>query len=397
MAAVAVQNRPAMAPLQMQGVAVPAGIVDVNAFRERTRRHIQQEKALTYSGQSGDIVELRKSDILAGITVRFSGTVTITPGTGTVASTARWPYDFIKAARFTANGASNLINTSGLKLKLRDIQKHGDLTDRGVQQTIGGVVRNQGTLAKATEVWGVGSNTYALANGSYSVDLEWHVPVAEDMIDLAGAIFLQTSTADLTLALDYAPLTDLFVTTGNGTVALTGGFQVLTTKFSIPVVEGGIVVPDLSAFHSMIQSRVANGLATGENELRLVGQGSGKALIRLSYQLWNGAGTASAPVPMTAANFGVQSWRYATNETPDQFIDGTHMRIAQERFYNSDVGGYWGFGTHEFSREDSWRDVVDLGTTAEFRLVTNLQTALTLASPALEYVMETAYVAGQGA
>jgi hypothetical protein len=386
-----------MSPLQMQGVAVPSGIVDVNAFRERTRRHVQQERAFSYTGQSGDIVELRKSDILAGITVRFTGTVTITPGTGTVASTARWPYDFIKAAKFTANGASNLINVSGLKLKLRDIQKHGDLTDRGVQQTIGGVVRNQGTLAKATEAWGVGSNTSALANGAYPVDLEWHVPVAEDMVDLAGAIFLQTATADLTLALDYAPLTDLFVTTGNGAVTLTGGFQVLTTKFSIPVVEGGIIVPDLSAFHSMIQSRVANGLASGENELRLVGQGAGKALIRLAYQLWNGAGTASAPVPMTAANFGLQAWRYATNETPDQFIDGTHMRITQERFYNSDVGGYWGFGTHEFSREDSWRDVVDLGTTAEFRLVTTLQTALALASPALEYVMETAYVAGQGA
>jgi hypothetical protein len=271
-----------------------------------------------------------------------------------------------------------------------------------VVQTIGGVSRNQGTLAKATESWGVGSNTSALAGGSYPVDLEWHVPVAEDMVDLAGAIFLQTATADLTLALDYGTLpqggsltSDLFTLTGNGAVSLTGGFQVLTTKFSIPVVENGIVVPDLSSFHSIIQSRVANGLANGENELRLVGQGAGKALIRLTYQLWNG--NPAAPVPMTAANFGPQMWRYATNETPDQFIDGTHMRLTQERFYNSDVGGYWGFGTHEFSREDSWRDVVDLGTTAEFRLVTNLQTGLVLSNPALEYVLETIYTAGQGA
>src|SRR3954471_13423136 len=104
-------TQPTGAPVRyMQGIAVPAESVNPSEFFARTRRHIQQEKALSYTGQSGDVVELRKSDILSSIQIRFTGTVTVTPGSGTVASTARWPYDFIKAARFTANGASNIIN-----------------------------------------------------------------------------------------------------------------------------------------------------------------------------------------------------------------------------------------------------------------------------------------------
>lgn len=384
--------------VNMQGNLVPAERVDPDAFRARTRRHIQQEDRWTYDPNAvGKVVELRKSDILAGITIRFSGVLNVAPGTGTVASTARWPYDFIAAAKFQANGASNLINVSGLKLKVRDVQKHADLTDRGVQQTVGGVPRSQGTLARSTESWGVGSNTTGLGAGNYNVELEWFVPVAEDMRDLVGAIFLATSTADLTLEINYAPLSQLFVTTGNGAASFTSGtFSVITHKFSIPVVDSGIVVPDLSMFHSMVQSRTTN-IGTGVNEPRLVGQGAGKALVRLTQQLWNGAGTATAPVPLNASNFGLLAWRYATNETPDQIIDGQAMRYLQERLYNCDVGGVWGFMTHEFASEDSWRDVVDLGTTSDLRTVVEVLPAVTLNSPALEYVMETVYYAGQGA
>ena len=124
-------------------------------------------------------------------------------------------------------------------------------------------------------------------------------------------------------------------------------------------------------------------------------QGAGKALLRLFYQHYNGAGTTAAPLAMTAANFGVQAWRYATNETPDQWIDGTQMRIAEERRYNSDVGGLWGVGCHEFASENTFRDVVDLGTTSELRLVTNINNSVALASPAVEYCLETVYAAGQ--
>lgn len=389
MPATATASQPMIA---MQGIAIPAQSVNEHLFKQLTRRHTQQEASRTFNGQTGDIFELRKSDILAGITIRFVGKLVVTGGT--ISTTARWPYDLLKSVKFAANGATNLINVSGLKLKIRDLQKHGDLTDRGVQNTVGGVVRNQGTLARAHESWGVGSQTTGITAGTYDVDLEWFVPVAEDMVDLTGAIFLQTASADLTLALDYAQPAELFVN-GTGTPALTGAFQITTHKFSIPVGgDGQIVVPELDSFHSLIQSRWTS-LSNAENEIRITGQGAGKALLRLSYQLYNGAGTASAPVPMTATNFGLQAWRYATNETPDQIVDGTQMRALCERRYNADLGGVWGVGVHEFASENTFRDTVDMGSTAELRLITTINSAVSLASPAIEYVLETVYGAGQ--
>jgi hypothetical protein len=377
----------------MQGIAIPAQSVNPEAFKALTRRHTQQEGTKAYSSAAapaGDVFLLRKSDILAGITIRFTGQMVVT---GTVSTTARWPYDFLKAVRFTANGASNLINVSGLKLKIRDVMKNDDLTDRGVTQTVAGVSRTQGTLARATETWGVGSATAGVAAGTYPIELEWFVPVAEDMKDLTGAIFLATSSSDLTLSLDYETPANLWSTTG--TVALTGTVAVTSHKFSIPVGgDGQIVVPNLNAFHSLIQSSYT-ALGTGENEIPIVGQGAGKALLRLFYQHYNGAGTASAPLAMTAANFGVQAWRYATNETPDQWIDGSQMRHALERNYNADIGGIWGVGCHEFAAQNTFRDVVDLGTTSELRLVSNIMSSVTLANPRVEYVMETVYGAGQ--
>lgn len=382
-------------PLTMQGIAVPSGVVDQRSFLALTRRHTLLEKTDSYDGvKSQSVFELRKSDILAGITIRFTGTLVVTPGTGTVASTFRYPLDLIKQCRFTANGQSNLINVSGAKLKVRDVMKLSDLNDRGVTNVVGGVSRSQGTLARASEAWGVGSMTPNLTGGSYPVELEWYVPVAEDDVDLTGAIFLATSSSDLTLTLDWEALGNLFITTGNGTAALTGTVQVLTKKFSIPVSNGQLVLPDLSSFHSLIQNRYT-ALQNGENEVKIVGQGAGKALVRLYYQFQNGATTAAAPLAMNTANFSRQSWRYGNNETPEEFIDGNHMRIDCERRYNTDIGGLWGFGCHDFAVESAFRDVVDMGTTGELRFVSVIQNAVALSSPAVEYVTETVYGAGQ--
>lgn len=384
-------------PKFMQGIAVPASSVRPAEFLQRTRRHTNLEQQFSYTGQPQQTVELRKSDILSGILIRFSGQVVVNHTTGTVATTARWPYDFIKNCRFTANGAANLINVSGAKLKARDLMKKSDLTDRGVAQTVAGVSQNQGTLSLATESWGVGSNTTGLAAGTYDIDLEWVVPVAEDEQDLAGAIFLATSTSDLTLTLDLATMAELFVLTGDGTASLTGSFQVVTNKFSIPIgSDGQIVVPDLSSFHSLVQSRTT-AVQNGENEFRLIGQGIGKALLRVYAQLWNGAGTAAAPLPVDDTNFGRIAWRYGTAETPDDYPSGGILRADMERRYNADLGRVHGFAAIDFVAENAFRDVVDEGTTSDLRLVVAVASGVALSSPAIEYVAETMYLAGQAA
>jgi hypothetical protein len=381
----------------MQGIAVPAESVRPTEFFARTRRHIGLERSQNWGGFGGqDVVELKKSDVLGGLTIRFTGSLVVTVPSGTASSTARWPYDLIRQVRFTANGASNLINVSGLKLKVREFQVRQDLDDRGVAQTVGGATKTQGTLSKASESWGVGSSS-SLSAGTYDVDLEWFVPVAEDQVDLSGAIFCATSSTDLTLTIDWESQANVLPVTGAATVVMNSGkVEVHSTKYAIPIgADGQIVIPDLSLFHSLIQARHTS-VANAENEIRLIGQGAGKSLLRVTYQTWNGA-TPQAPLAMNKTNYSKQAWRYAGNETPDEYSDGQVLRLFNERFYNSDIASIWGFGCHEFAAENAFRDAVDMGTTSELRMVIGIQSGVTLTSPAVEYVQETIFQAGAGA
>lgn len=378
----------------MQGIAVPASSVNPQEFFARTRRQVQTEEAKQFPGLGQQtVVTLKKTGIIAGIYVRFSGKVTSTPGTGSVATSARWPYDLIRSLRFTANGQANLINVSGAKLKAREYMAKGDLTDRGVRQTYGGATVTDGTLSQSSESWGVGGKSTGIAAGDYDVDLTWFVPVAEDQIDLMGAIFAQTSSTDLAINIDWANQAELFTLTGNATANVTGSYQVIALRYTIPLgPDGQIIVPDLSTFHGLIQTGHTD-FGMGENEVKLVGQGAGKTLLRMFSQFWNNG----APVPVTPANFGRLGWRFGSNETPDEFHDGQIIRFLNERYYNVDIGKVHGFFAHEFAIENAFRDTLDMGTASELRQVLTLNPGIgALSSPRLEVVQETMFAAGAG-
>jgi hypothetical protein len=383
----------------MQGIAVPASSVDPKSFFALTRRQTFQEKASAYAGLGQtDNMSILQTGIISGLLVKFAGTLTVTPGTGSVASTMRWPYDLLKQVQLSANGQSNLINCSGSKLKFRDIAARGNTDDRGVVQGIGGASPgtqvNQGTMSLASESWGVGAGVSAIPSGNYDVELCWYLPAAFDEITLTGAIFAQTSATDLSLAMQWALQNDLFVLTGNATVALAGSWQVIGRVFSIPEVGGQIVVPDLSVFHSLIQTRYS-ALANGDNEIRFIGQGVGRQLLRAYYQIWNGA--TPAPLAMNQVNFGQQGWRFGGNDTPEVVPDGRGLRFFNERLFNADIGAQFGYGCWDFAKEFSFRDSVDEGTATELRLLVNIANGVVLTNAALEYVQETVFSGPTGA
>jgi len=382
--------------LTLQGIEVPSEAINPAAFQALTRRKRNTEYNRGWAGNgSTDNVELRKADIISELHIRFSGSITTVHSAGAVVPTFRWPYDLIKALKFTANGQANLINVSGLKLKAREMMGGStDLNDRGVSQLVGGVATTQGTFALASELWGIAPGASQATSATLPVELTWIVPIAENDKDLSGAIFAQTSAMDLTVAIDWETIANLFTVSGGDTVTMTGSLIVEAVKYSIPVYNGGFVVPDLSLFHSLVQTRVANGISQGDNELRLIGQGAGKSLIRLFYQIWNG-NAPQTPLAATAANYGNQGWRYSSNETPELFPDGRSMRQWNERLYNCDIGSVWGFLCHEFEVINAFRDVVDMGSTSELRLYTNVAAALT-GVPGVEYVQETIFAAGSG-
>lgn len=390
---------PAPAPTQvMQGIEVPTSSVNPAQFFQLTRRLTILEKNLgAFAGLgSTDTIPILQTGVLSGLTVQFQGQVVVTLGGGTCATTGRWPYDLIRAARFTANGQSNLINCHGRVLKAREIMQRGDLTDRGVVRGVGGASPgtqvNQGTMSLNNDLWGPGQNVSAIpgAPTTYPVNLEWYVPVAFDDVTLTGAIFAQTSATDLYLAIDWAPSTDLFVLTGAATAVVTGSLNVFAKLYTIPQgPNGNIIVPDLSTFHSIIESRYGQ-VANGDNEVRLAGQGVGKQLLRLFGTTWNG--TITAPLPVSTTNYGNILWRFGGNDTPEVHNNGLMQAITTEKLFDCDLGSLQGIWCWDFASENAFRDSVDEGTATELRFLLNVANGVSLVNPSFEYVQETASI-----
>ena len=380
--------------LSFQGIQVPSSALNPTEFFKRTRRQTVLQKSIGAIQGFGntDVVDTLRSGILASYQVKINGNLVVTPGTGTVATTAKWPYGIIRAARFQANGQSNLINADGWHLRAREQMRQNDLCDRGVPQYIGGAYpgtqANQGTLSLASESWGVGSGVTAISAGTYDVELTFRVPVAYDGAKtLLGAVFCQTLSTTLELNLDWANLTDLFVLTGNAAVSFTPSCVVEAEMFTIPTDgQGGMYLPNLSAFHSFIQSKAPNNIAQGNNEITLAGQGVGRQLMAVLWRTQNGAVPASvAPIVPNATNITSPYWRYGTNTTPETWFDGQTMRYQNERDYNSDLAKYYGFQVIDFDRGFAFRDSVDEGSATEIRFGYTITTAPTLTTPYCEY------------
>ena len=391
--------------VNMQGVDVPATSVDPKTFYANTRRKRFNEKSISSFAGFGasDQFTIKQSGIIAALDVHVSGQLTITLGGGTCATTPRWPYDFIQKLILTANGTTNLISCSGAKLAAYRFIANPGLSDRGVSRGIGGAspgtATTQGTLSLASESWGVGSNVTAIPGANYDVELYFRVPLAFDLVKLLGAVFGQTQATSLNVELDYTPTSALFTLTGAATAAFTT-CQIVCEGivFSIPYgPDGNIVVPNLSAFHKLIQY---NDFAVGAGLYgsTLVGQGVGQLLQRVLFQLWSGS--PSLPVPITSANFGQFGWMYGGDQSPETFgnnypagAGASHMlRMWQEQLYSTDLGAL-GFGCLDYASHWLARDAVDESTATNLQLMLN---PATVTAPRLEVVQET-ISAGTGA
>jgi hypothetical protein len=390
-------------PVQvMQGIMVPASAVNPDAFFAHTRRltfPMIANRNIAGLGSS-DLFTATQTGIISQLSVKLSASLVITTPTGAVATTAKWPYDIMRALRFTANGQSNLVNCPGIWLKAREFATRPMLTDRGLPSGIGGAspgtTTTTGALRLSTEIWGVGQNVTAITAGTYSVELQFVVPVAFDERTLVGAIFAQTASTELSLNIDWAPPTDLFVITGTSTVTLTPAtVTVEGIVYSIPEVGGQIIVPNLSAFHSFIVSRYT-AVANGDNEYPLPGQGVGRQLMRVGFKTLNGAAPGT-PLPLNAVNYGQVGWRYGGNDTPEVFTDGRHLAQWNERIFGVDFAQFQGIGWLDFCSDFALRDSIDEGLATNLRLLYNIPTGVTLTSAATEVVQETIFGAAAGA
>jgi hypothetical protein len=268
--------------------------------------------------------------------------------------------------------------------------KDEGLTDRGVTQTIGGTPRTNGTLSLASRAWGVGSATTGLgAQTNVPVDLVLTIPVAEDQFDLTGSLFLQQTSSELSLELNWANPADLFTLTGNGAATFSGTVEVNTTKFEVPTQDGAIVIPDLSHVPQPGGDQLGGDRRRGERDHR--GR-PGPRQVRAADHLPAVLQRRPAAVHRGQLRPARLALRHRRDPGPvDRRVDAA---LAMERQYNSDLGGLLGFQVHEFAKA-GFRDLVDMGTTSDLRLVTNVINAPT--NPKLWYAVESLYKQGQAA
>jgi hypothetical protein len=381
------------ASLTMQGIQVPASAVNPEAFFANTRRqNLLQKTIQSFAGLgSTDLIPIIQTGIISHLRIRVYGSVVMTPGTGTCATNYAWPYNLIRQLRFTANGQSNLISVSGMALKVLATATAFPRDDRGVSNAFGGASPGtsytQGTLAESSESWGCGSGVTGLT-GTFNFDLVYEVPVAFDDITLLGAIFAQTQSTDLECSIDWNTAGVLFTLTGNATATFSASFTAEATVYTIPSVNGGIVIPNLTAFHSLTESRAPNSISTGVNEITLAGQGVGRQLMRLLFRTINNGATTLVPLQMNATNYSQPYWRFGGNTTPEQFTDGQMLRHFDEYLYNSDIGNLWGYGALDFSSLWAKRDSIDEGAATQLRFGFSIPTGVTLTSPYTEYVQD---------
>src|SRR5262249_39234713 len=155
----------------------------------------------------------------------------------------------------------------------------------------------------------------------------------------------------------------------NATATLTGSIIVSGKAYTIPQApNGSVIVPDLSAFHSLIQTRYGTPV-NGVNEIRLAGQGVGKQLMRMYWQVWNTPGGVSAPLPVNATNAGQVGWRFGSNDTPEIYNDGKLHAYMVEKTFDTDLCTFAGVQCLDFCNENAFRDSIDEGTATELRLI----------------------------
>jgi hypothetical protein len=381
--------------LTFQGLVVPGSALNPQAFFAQTRRQTILYKTIsTWAGfGETDVVGILRSGVLSFLTVKISGSLVVTVvDAAATTPTAKWPYGLIRAARFQANGQSNLVNADGWFLKLREIMRKEALDDRGVPQTVNSVALTQGTLSMASESWGPEPLTAIAATTTYDVELSFKIPVSYEEKTLTGAIFLQTTSTTCELDLDWANLADLFTVGAAGSVAWAGNGPTIVIEaeaFTIPKDgQGGFYLPNLSNFHSFIQTRFNGQVTEGQNEITLSGQGVGRKLMSVAWRTWPNTPATVLPIVPSAANVTQPYWRYGTNETPEQWVDGQSLRYENERNYDSDIASPFGFEAIDFDKIFAFRDAVDEGSATEIRFGYSITGAPTLTAPFLEYAQD---------
>jgi hypothetical protein len=306
-------------------------------FLEQTRQNVRRAGTLAYAAASPAQLALSKVGYLSKIYIHVTGTMTCTPGTGTVALSEKGPWALLRRVRYQIGSGTELFNVSGygaylvhLMAKLNWKPENGEIS-----------------APYATNIYSAGVNS-----GANTWNFMLEIPITPNDRDLIGIILLQAESTATNLILEWQTAggaTSDFpvVLTGNAAAAFVGEARVYLETFTVPAeVENQ---PRLDKIHQVLE-RVDPITSVGQMSLKLLEENTYLRIIH-SVEV-NGALSTDA----------VESMQFRYNASDVPYDVGQAIKLfLQRKSYTKDFPKgmfFWDFFDQGYPNYGGDRDLV---------------------------------------
>jgi hypothetical protein len=340
----------------------------------RTQERIEQQ-VITAGGTWN--TPIPQVGVIQKLRTVITGTITIASGGAT--PTERWPHGLLEEAKLSANGQNDLHSLSGIDLHVLRFCRF-PAYEEAVDTFPGTVGGGPG-----------GADLASIAAGTYNVHLTFEHPVAADESTLVGAIFAQSSAANINLRRKIADLAALF---GADASKVTLNLTAYTheVRFEIPIgADGALIVPDLSRLMA-INSTDKQFSSTGAVEVPMVR--SAGQLHRLIATVRSTATKRLVPSVTAAANSRVDAARlvYGGNKRPLDYDPISDLMAQANNWYGS-IPPYDAI-VLDLVRENPQRDLLLLQGVTELKFVPTVNAAVSVGGGTVHMVQQTLFAGG---
>lgn len=314
--------------------------------------------------------QLPQVGIIGEILITLDGTLTIAEGGATTGD--RWPYGILSAYSHSINGQQDLFgNVFGEDLNVREAIAFPAYSD-DVDVYPGSVEGGD-----------------SLDAGTYQVSLHWRVPVATDLITLAGALYAQNPTTSIRLAITENTMPGLFSADATN-ASFTGVWGFSETMF-IPAYDpnGKIIVPSgIQNLHSMTAVDLPLP-ATGQNPLDLV-RGSGN-LQRLYMAFRSSPTQRLSAAPNAASDVAVDALALSYGQTQQPYSWNPASRLLQRNNLDYGFSPPYDYLIIDTVKQDPTRDAIVYAGLTELKILATIDSAVTLSGGTAHLLQESLF------
>jgi hypothetical protein len=328
-------------------------------FLESTRQNFRQAGSENYVSAGQSLISIPRVGYLSKVAIHVTGTMTITPGTGTAVLSEKGPWALLRRIRYQIGSGTELFNTSGYGAYLcNTMLRYQYVPENG-----------QVSASFSNQVYQAG-----VASGANAWDFFLVVPITPNDRDLLGLILLQAEGTVTNLLLEWqvaGGATSDFpvVLTGNATAVFAGRADVYIETFTVPA-EIENQAP-LDRVYQTIETVSFLG-AVGANSIKLLEENTYLRIIH-SIEV-NGALSTDALESML--------FRYNVTDVPYEIDKQT--KLFQQRYeYGKDFPKgmfYWDFFNQGYPNYGGDRDLVMASGLAELESILRIAAGTTFGS-----------------